>query len=450
MRIESKADESAAAALPEHPNRRAVSDEVHARPYPLMVAPEQVSHLAILSSETGPAEDHAILARLCALIGRTPPPVTADHFAAEFAGADGGTVRLRWERHTEFATYTFIGRSAGEPFAAPAIRAVPAAWVAALPASLLVAVHAALTMAPDGWSGSDLPAEIGRYFASDNVAGSLVAGGSAAAWTDFVIRDDGFTRILFMDRGLRPRQAGRLVQRLLEIETYRTMALLALPVAREIAPQVTRLDRKLTETSARIAGLADVQDERALLDTLMDLAAEIERLINGSSYRFSAARAYHALVERRVDELREVRIEGIQTIREFMDRRLAPAMRTCESTAGRLEALAQRVARASNLLRTRVDIELEAQNRDVLLSMNRRVRLQLRLQETVEGLSVVAISYYAVGLVGYAAKAAKATGIHLDTDLATGIAIPLVLAAVWLLVRRIRRRLFRQGGPGEA
>src|SRR3546814_8262212 len=88
-----------------------------------------------------------------------------------------------------------------------------------------------------------------------------------------------------------------------------------------------------------------------------------------------------------------------------MDRRLAPAMRTCESAAGRLETLASRVGRASNLLRTRVDIELEAQNRDVLMSMNRRARLQLRLQETVEGLSVVAISYYVVGLVGYAAKA---------------------------------------------
>jgi uncharacterized membrane-anchored protein len=435
--------------LPEHADRRAVSGEVHARPYPLMRAPEQASHLAILSGEDA-AEDHALLARLCTLVGHPPPPPGVNHYAFEFDGTGQGAVRLRWERHTEFSTYTFFRPLAGDdPFAEPAIRAVPEAWVAGLPPSLLVAVHAALIPAPAGWRGAELPPEIGRHFASDNVAGSLVAGGTGAAWTDFVIRDDGFSRILVMDLGLRARQAGRLVQRLLEIETYRTMALLALPLAREIAPQVTRIDRTLTAASGRIAGLADIEDERALLDTLMDHAAEIERLVNGSSYRFGAARAYYALVDRRVDELREARIEGLQTIREFMDRRLAPAMRTCESAAGRLEALAQRVARASNLLRTRVDIELEAQNRDVLMSMNRRAQLQLRLQETVEGLSVVAISYYAVGLVGYAAKAAHAGGLPVDTELITGLAIPVVLGGVWLMVRRIRRRLIRRAGDGD-
>src|SRR3546814_19661742 len=110
-----------------------------------------------------------------------------------------------------------------------------------------------------------------------------------------------------------------------------------------------------------------------------------------------------------------------------MDRRLAPAMRTCESTAGRLETLASRVGRASNLLRTRVDIQLEAQNRDVLVSMNRRARLQLRLQETVEGLSVVAIRYYTVELAAHAAKVDHAAARPVDTEVATATAIPRVL-----------------------
>lgn len=427
--------------LREHPERRAVSNEVHSRPYPTLRAPEQVSHLAILSGEAAAAEDRATLARLCALLGCDPPAEGTTFFAAS-----AGTLRLRWERHTEFSTFTFM-RPLGEeeePFAAPAIQAVPQTWMESLPPKILVAVHAALLEAPPDWAGQGLPAAVGRYFASDNVAGSLVAGGMAAAWTDFVIHEDGFGRVLVMDRGLRERQAGRLVQRLLEIETYRTMALLGFPVARELAPQLSRLDRTLTETSSRIATLADIEGERTLLATLTRHAAEIERLINASVYRFGASRAYYALVERRIAELREQRIEGLQTIAEFMERRLAPAMRTCEATAARLEALAQRVGRASNLLRTRVDIELEAQNRDVLKSMSRRVRLQLRLQETVEGLSVVAISYYAVGLVGYAAKAGKSAGLPIDIDLATGVAIPVVLAAVWLMVRRIRRHLLRR------
>lgn len=432
---------SRALPLPEHPDRRQVSDEVHARPYPLMRAPEQVSHLAVLSAEGAAAADHATLADLCRLIGCAAPPPGANHFAGAVEG-----LRLRWERHTEFTSYTFIRPLAGsDPFADPAIRAVPEGWVAALPASVLVAVHAALVPAPAGWRGGGLPPELERHFASDNVAGSLMAGGGAAGWTDFVIREDGFSRILVIDMGLRERQAGRLVQRLLEIETYRTMALLALPVAREISPQLDRLDRAVTETAGRIAGVSDIGSQRALLGTLTGQAAEIERLVNGSTYRFGAARAYCALVDRRIAELREQRIEGLQTVAEFMERRLAPAMRTCESTAARLEALASRVGRASNLLRTRVDIELEAQNRDVLKSMNRRARLQLRLQETVEGLSVVAISYYAVGLVGHAAKAAKAAGAPINIELATGLAIPVVVGGVWLMIRRIRRRLLRRG-----
>ena len=149
-------------------------------------------------------------------------------------------------------------------------------------------------------------------------------------------------------------------------------------------------------------------------------------------------------MRRRIEELREERIEGIQTIAEFMDRRLAPAMRTCESVGERLEACATRLGRVSALLRARVEVALEAQNRDLLASMDRRARLQLRLQQTVEGLSVAAITYYVVGLIAYAAKAAHGVGLTLDPDLAAGLAVIPAALAVWWGVRRIRRGLRRE------
>ena len=160
----------------------------------------------------------------------------------------------------------------------------------------------------------------------------------------------------------------------------------------------------------------------------------------------AAARAYYALVRRRAEELREQRVEGIQTIEEFIDRRLAPAMRTCEAVAERLENLSRRVARASDLLRTRVDIQLEAQNRDLLQSMDRRARLQLRLQETVEGLSVAAITYYVASLVGYLAKAGEAVGLPVNGDIAAGLSIPIIAGLVWYGVRRLRRIVVRETG----
>jgi uncharacterized membrane-anchored protein len=147
-----------------------------------------------------------------------------------------------------------------------------------------------------------------------------------------------------------------------------------------------------------------------------------------------------------VQELREERVEGLQTIDEFLERRLAPAMRTCEAVMARLETLSARIARAGELLRTRVDVALEAQNSDVLRSMNRRAKMQLRLQQTVEGLSIAAISYYLVGLVGlvgYAAKAAKTTGLSLDVDIVTGLSIPVVVGLVGAALWRLRRQVAR-------
>jgi uncharacterized membrane-anchored protein len=428
--------------LRDHPLRRALIDEVHARPFAQVTAPLRASHLALLTGED-PAEDRAQVAALCAVHG-APPPGPEDTYLM----ADLGPFQLRWERHTEFSTYTFFQGAghqdrvaagfdtAAAPFDAPVLDLVPRDWLAALPGQLLAAVH--LEIEPKDAARRDAEA-LALLFGTDNVAGSLVSGGAGAVWMDFAVQADGFGRILLQDRGLRSRQAGRLVQRLLEIETYRMLALLALPLARRHGPELSRSGELLTEMTARMATIDGLEDERRLLGELTRMSAEVEDMAVTSSYRFAAARAYYALVRRRVEELREERFEGMQTIREFLERRLAPAMATCEAVAARLEARSDRVSRASQLLRTRIDIALEAQNGELLRSMDRRARLQLRLQQTVEGLSVAAISYYLVGLVGYAAKAVKATGVALDAELVTGLSIPLVVGLVGFGVWRLRR-----------
>ena len=179
--------------------------------------------------------------------------------------------------------------------------------------------------------------------------------------------------------------------------------------------------------------------ESELLIQLMQLSAEIERLNSQHSYRFSASRAYFALIRSRLTELREERVEGYQTIQEFLDRRLAPAMRTCESVEDRMASMSRRATRAANLLRTRVDFKLERQNQGLLTSMDRRAKMQLRLQQTVEGLSVAAITYYAVGLVGYAAKALMEFGLPVYPPLVQGIAVPVIAIGVWFGLRQARK-----------
>jgi uncharacterized membrane-anchored protein len=275
--------------------------------------------------------------------------------------------------------------------------------------------------------------------------GAGVLGGAGEAWTDFRLHADGFSRVLLRDRHLTRGQTGRLLQRLLEIETYRMMALLAFPAARQANAEVGRMDKGLADIVTELADPGIASNDRDLLERLTGLAAEAERLDAATSFRLAAARAYYAILNQRTAELREERVPGIQTIEEFMDRRLAPAMKTCESAAERQQLLARRAARTGDLLRTRVDIALEEKNRDLLKSMNRRAKLQLRLQETVEGLSVVAISYYLLGLVFYAAKGLKAAGLPVDPDVAAMVAIPVIIGAVILGLRRLRRALVHGG-----
>ena len=427
----------------EHDLRHALAGEVHARPFERLHAPAQATHMALLTGEGEGPRDREHLATLCRRHGLPPPDDHATHYSGDF-----GTFRCKWERHTEFASYTFYSEAAFEdPFADPAIDRVPRDWLAGIPGQLLVACHMAI-------EPRDAPprafADLHRIFAAESLTGSRMAGGNAEGWTDFRLHADGFGRILVRDVGLRSRQAGRLMQRLFEIETYRMMALLALPLARRAGSEISDAATELAGIADRMTAIEGLDDERAMLGRLTRLAARIEHLVSGNAYRFSAAQAYYTLVETRIAELREERIEGVQTVREFMDRRMAPAIRTCETTAGRQDRLAERIARATTLLRTRVEIAMEAQNRDLLRSMNRRAKLQLRLQETVEGLSVAAISYYLVGLVGYAAKGLHAAGVPLSVELVTGVSIPLVLLAVWGGMRLLRRRLTRAGAEGES
>lgn len=424
--------------LPEHDLRLALNDEVHARPPVRLEGAQHVVYLAVRHDPTERFAHRQVLARMAQAAGVGVAP-TVDHAVVSLAP----DLRFKWEGHAEFSSYTFFAQGAGD--VAPAAILERAGWPAfaeAMPGEILVA--ASIELVP--FQGETPPADAFST-QGDTVVGGAVAEGRGWGYTDFRIREDGFTRFLLLNREMGLGQAGRMVQRLLEIETYRMMALLAFPVARKAAPDLGAMESELAAIVERIAG-ATPEDEARLLDDLTRLAARVEHLQSATRFRFEAAEAYDALVMRRLSELREVRIPGLSTIEEFLHRRLAPAMATCRSASRRIGNLAERVTRASALLRTRVDIAREQQNQEVLEAMNRRGRLQLRLQQTVEGLSVVVITYYGVSLVGVLAKAAKAGGLHWDPELVMGIAVPFVAAAVFGGVHRVRKALEGREGDG--
>ena len=271
------------------------------------------------------------------------------------------------------------------------------------------------------------------------MVGAKVADGAAWVFTDFLF-EDGFSRFLVIDVSLTRRQSGRTVQRLVEIETYRLMALLAFPVAKEVGRMIGTAEQRLADLMDRTGSARTPEDERSVLADLTTMAAEVEHSVARTTFRFGASRAYHGLVMQRIEELREKRIPGLPTFTEFMQRRLLPAMNTCEAISRRQEELSARVARNSQLLRTRVDIELERQNQELLGQMNRRAKLQLHLQEAVEGLSVVVLTYYGSQLVQYIAKGTKELH-HLNTDVITAVSIPVIAGLVAWGTRRMRKKL---------
>lgn len=425
--------------LEEHPLRQRLNNEFHARPPLPLEGPLLISHLVFKRGRINIEPERENLVRL------TQSQVCHSIESSDaHMMVDVGSFRLRWEMHTEFSSYTFFRPlPAGETLDpdATAFDAVHPEWMSAIPGKLIVASHVELR-ATEEISPESVLAKINP--GGRQVVASQVADGNAWVFTDFKV-DNGFSRFLVLNAGMTQRQTGRTVQRLVEIETYRMMALLGLPVAKEVGGWLYGAEKELADLMARIGNAHSPEDERAVLASLSKLASEVENSVARTTFRFGAANAYHGLVAQRIAELRETRIPGLPTIDEFMQRRLVPAMATCEAIARRQEELSGRVARNSQLLRTRVDIELERQNQELLSQMNRRAKLQLRLQETVEGLSVVVLTYYGSQLVQYLAKGTKDLH-HLNTDTITAMSIPVIAGLVFWGTRRMRKKLAAEEG----
>jgi uncharacterized membrane-anchored protein len=394
--------------------------------------PARVLHFAFDTSGARAAADRAAMTSFCESRGLQPPPPGEKHHRARF-----GTTMLRWEQHSEFTTYTWEipADPTGTPFHPEASSLASPMRLLPQPGPLLVAVD--LHVMPD-----DPPrTSPERLFDHASLAVAENSDGAAVFATDFQPGPSGFVRVLVIDRGMSPERAGALVQRVLEVETYRTLALLGLPEAQRLAPSIATSERRLAEVTAEMRRAGDLANNNKLLQELTELAAEVEAGAAESLYRFGASRAYDEIMNGRLATLGERKVGGLPTWSSFLARRMKPAMRTCATTEARQSDLSQKLARAANLLRTRVDVELEQQNQELLKSMNARTRLQLRLQTTVEGLSTAAITYYVVGLFGYMVKGAAESGrLKVDPSLLTGAFVPIAALSIWWTIRRIRKK----------
>lgn len=433
------------------PQRTVLHNELHARPSVQVSLPALVTYVAVLNAGVARQEE-------CLHLRKLPGQATLslDQLQGNFLQLRVSDWILKWERHTEFTRYSIVKSL---PSAAPLAgfdtellqpTADVALWLSGIPGQTIAAIQLVMTHGDLGdpamlmersreWFGHR------ELVASQMGTSALRTRGHSWALTEFKIGDDGFERFLVIaPEDTTPTRAGRISQRLLELETYRLMALRGLPDAKLLGPMLSEAENALASITAGLESKSASDQE--LLDTLVAVAARVERATAEHSYRFAATNAYNSLVLQRITELREKPIPGTQTLGEFLQRRLSPAMATVAATSHRLTSLSERISRASALLRTRVDIATEAQNQQLLEKLTRGQELQLRLQSTVEGLSIAAITYYVISLLLYVGKALKATGYALNPEILAGASVPLVLWGVWRMTRHIHATLHKAHG----
>lgn len=423
--------------LEPHPLRGAVLGEVHARPFAAISPPLRILHFAFMTDAELAARDRTAFGEFVAARGHRGPDAASKHYRVAFADSV-----VRWEQHAEFTTYTWeLASPDRSPFLRPGGDLQKAMLQLPQPGPLMVAADLHLLSEADGGDWQ-------RVFEPSGLVACETEAGDALAATDFHAAHDGFVRILVLDRGMSPLRAGIFVQQLLELETYRTFCLLGLPEAQRLQPVVRRIEQSLGEITAEMTKSEGLAANKALLHRLMAVAGELEAGATQSQFRFGATRAYAEIVRARLASLREKPIDGLQTMTAFMDRRLMPAMRTCFSMQDRQADLSSKLMHAANLLRTRVDIDVEEQNGNLLKAMNERTRLQLRLQQTVEGLSIAAISYYVASLLGYVLDTLPRSALGLDIKYVKASLTVAIVLAITLIVLRVRRRHSEQASPG--
>ncbi len=431
---------------PNDAQRVVLHNEIHTRPSATFKLPALIVYVAVLNQGLDQAAEWVHLLELPSSVALKP-----EMLRGNFLQLPCGDYKVIWERHTEFTRYTIVqplpdhARWGSQlPELSPYV-ATGTEWLRNIPGQTITAIH--LAILNEGMDDPDAFYKARQWLGEGTVIGSKMGRTSenqshSHLMTTLRIGEDGFERMLILaSPNTSENRSGRIAQRLLELETYRMMSLLSLPLAKSLAAQLTENELQLVDINDRIERKID-KDE-ALLDRLAGLAAQLESTTAENSFRFSAARAYDAIVQQRIAEMREQPLSGVQTVGEFMQRRLAPAMATVKATSDRLSALSERVARASHLLRTRVDIATETYNQRLLEQLTKGQANQLRLQTTVEGLSIAAISYYVVSLTLYIGKAFEASGVKISAEILAGFSTPLVLFVCWRMVQKIHRSLYK-------
>ena len=365
---------------------------------------------------------------------------------SKFARVEFDSYAFRFERHTEFLSLSFIQKGRvirsgllPEAFDPEAV-GLPLEWAKAAPATLFQAIWLEVGAKPPRAVND---AKMLATLDSRAVAANHFSDGAGQLHFAFDIDAAGFSRIALFNSDISAKRMGRAVQRVVELETYRLLALLGFAAVRDNGKRLGEIEDAVGELTNELAEEIKLPDGKVenLLSTLTAQAADLEEIYSKTSYRMAATKAYESIMADRISGLRLTRLIGFQGVRGFLNRRMTPALDSCHAFSERLAQLSARITRAGDLLQTQTEMIIQRQNRDLLTSMNSRAKAQLHLQQTVERLSIAAVTYYGVGLVGYLARPLPLESWGFDLIVVKAAFVPVIAFLVWLAVRAVKVRL---------
>ena len=404
----------------EHAFRSTIHGETHARPSAPIDGAATVRRVAFLSRDRG--KDLQVVAERIRML------------AGEEAGGSArqlsfvrGSYMVTLELHNEFATLTWRA-PAGDDVIWP--EGIGLEALALL--DFFAAMRVEVVLAPT------VPAERISQSAAASLCHSGLYDGQVEVATNFIADSDGYVTFLLAASQCGAQRRGVIVRRLLEIETYRSLALLGLPIARQVGGRVQAQEHDLERITAEIGDQSFIHVQRRALDDLHRLSVEAGRLVEETGFRFSATQAYGDILANRLERLGERPLGESTTITRYLDNRIRPALATCRAMEKRLTDLGGRVQRSIELLNATMSVAIQSQNQEVLDTILSTAQSQYRLQETVEGLSIIAITYYGLGILSYLLE-----GMHdalpISKPVLLSVAAPVIAIMVFFVVRRLRR-----------
>lgn len=249
-------------------------------------------------------------------------------------------------------------------------------------------------------------------------------------------------------------QLARTIDTLVAIENYTHLILLPLQAFAQSVDQVHQYEQRHLYQRGVITteiGGSTPDKLQHWLTVLTQDFMKVSRLAESMRFKLSASVPYERIIRSNLALLQEQGIDGCRKISEYVDGKTIGVADGYQQLIKRINALVNDFQGSIAVIRTKVELQLQDQNLalqdqnlQLLRSVDKTTRSQAILQHTVEGLSVIVISYYLSGLGSYVFKAMEHLGWISSASFASGAFVPITLGISFLLIFLGRKIIYKR------